>query len=37
LVAVDSFPLPKPNNVRFYVLTNKGKYSMEEEIEKNRK
>jgi hypothetical protein len=31
---VDSFPLPKADNVRFYILTNKGKYSIEEEIEK---
>lgn len=34
MVSVDSFPLPKANNVRFYILTNKGKYSIEEEIEK---
>jgi hypothetical protein len=34
MVSVDSFPLPKPDNVRFYILTNKGKYSIEEEIEK---
>lgn len=31
---VDSFPLPKADNVRFYVLTNKGKYSIEEEIQR---
>lgn len=31
---VDSFPLPKANNVTFYILTNKGKYSIEEKIEK---
>ena len=34
MVPVDSFPLPKADNVRFYILTNKGKYSIEEEIEK---
>ncbi|MFM7850553.1 MAG: hypothetical protein ACKO96_01235 [Flammeovirgaceae bacterium] len=31
---VDSFPLPKGDNVRFYILTNKGKYSVEEKFEK---
>jgi hypothetical protein len=31
---VDSFPLPKADNVRFYILTNKGKYSIEEEIQR---
>ena len=31
---VDSFPLPKADNVIFYILTNKGKYSIEEEIQK---
>ena len=30
----ESFPLPKADYVRFYVLTNKGKYSAEEEIDK---
>jgi hypothetical protein len=34
MVSVDSFPLPKADNVRFYILTNKGKYSIEEAIEK---
>ena len=34
MVSVDSFPLPKADNVRFYILTNKGKYSIEEEIAK---
>ena len=34
MVSVDSFPLPKGDNVRFYILTNKGKYSIEEAIEK---
>lgn len=34
MVPVESFPLPKTDNVRFYILTNKGKYSIEEEIEK---
>ena len=34
MVPVDSFPLPQADNVRFYILTNKGKYSIEEEIEK---
>ncbi len=31
---VDSFPLPKLGNVRFYILTNKGKYSVEERLER---
>ena len=31
---VDSFPLPKADNVIFYILTNKGKYSIEGEIQK---
>jgi hypothetical protein len=31
---VDSFPLPQADNVTFYIMTNKGKYSIEEEIEK---
>ena len=30
----DSFPLPKIDNARFYVLTNKGKYSIEDQMEK---
>ncbi len=31
---VDSFPLPKGDNVRFYILTNMGKYSVEEKLVK---
>jgi hypothetical protein len=34
MTPADSFPLPKAGNVRFYILTNKGKYSIEEQIEK---
>ena len=34
MVSVDSFPLPKADNVRFFILANKGKYSIEEAIEK---
>lgn len=34
MVSIDSFPLPKADRVRFYILTNKGKYSIEEEIAK---
>ena len=34
MVSVDTFPLPKMDNARFYVLTNKGKYSIEEEMDK---
>jgi hypothetical protein len=34
MTLVDSFPLPKIDNARFYVLTNKGKYSIEEQMEK---
>jgi len=32
--SVDAFPLPQGDNVKFYILTNKGKYSIEETIEK---
>jgi hypothetical protein len=34
MAQVDSFPLPEPDYVRFYLLTNKGKYSVEESMEK---
>ncbi|SHH85601.1 hypothetical protein SAMN04488109_5608 [Chryseolinea serpens] len=34
MVSVDSFPLPKADYVRFYILTNKAKYSIEEDIGK---
>lgn len=34
MTPIDSFPLPKLNNARFYVLTNKGKYSIEEQTDK---
>lgn len=34
MTSVDSFPLPKTDNARFYVLTNKGKYSAEEQMDK---
>jgi hypothetical protein len=31
---VDSFPLPEGENVIFYILTNRGKYSIEEKLQK---
>jgi hypothetical protein len=34
MIPVDSFPLPKAGYVRFYILTNKRKYSIEKEIDK---
>ena len=34
MLSVDSFPLPKIDNARFYVLTNKGKYYIEEQMDK---
>lgn len=34
MTSVDSFPLPGKDQARFYVLTNRGKYSIEEDMDK---